>query len=223
MERHVEFYRNLSPFQRIHFEERCMRFLAETEIKGVGTTVAAIDKILLSASATIPIFAFPDWHYSNLNLIQVYPDTFNLDFETEGHGRNINGLVGTGFMADKMFISQKALRKGFLLEGDKRNTAIHEFIHLIDMMDGEVDGIPKILMDQQHCIPWLMMMDQKINEMANQPLDIRQYGASSRIEFFAVLAEYFFERPKLLHKNHPELYEMLEQMFHQNMRERVKG
>jgi len=223
MHKHVEFYRNLEGFQKIHFEERCMMFLSETDIVGVGTTVAAIDKIFLSASATIPIFAFADWHYTNLTTINVYPDTFNLDFKTQGPSRNINGLVGTGFMADKMYISQKSLRHGFLLEGDKRNTAIHEFVHLIDMMDGEVDGIPKILMEQQHMVPWLMMMDHTINEMIDGKIDIRDYGATSRIEFFAVLAEYFFERPKLLKDKHPELYDMLEMMFKQDMRKKVKG
>lgn len=223
MAKHVEFYRNLSPFQKIHFEERCMHFLAETDVKGVNTTIAAIDKVLLSASAIIPIFAFPDWKYTNLSVVHIYPGPFSLDFKTKGPDRNINGLVGTGFMADKMFISQKALRHGFLLEGDKRNTALHEFIHLIDMMDGEVDGIPKILMSQQHMVPWLMMMDHTIGEMLEKPIDIREYGATNRMEFFAVLAEYFFERPKLLEKNHPELYVMLEKMFRQDMKQRVRG
>jgi len=78
-------------------------------------------------------------------------------------------------------------------------------------------------MEQHHSIPWLMMMDHTINEMLDHPIDIRDYGATSRIEFFAVLAEYFFERPKLLNKKHPELYAMLEQMFKQDMRKKVKG
>jgi hypothetical protein len=38
-----------------------------------------------------------------------------------------------------------------------------------------------------------------------------------REEFFAVLSEYFFERPILLKKKHPELYEMLEEVFDQDL------
>ena len=223
LEKHVEFYRNLSEIQKIHFQERCMRFLSETKIVGVGCEIAAVDKVFLAASAIIPIFAFPDWHYTNLTLIQVYPGPFNLEFDNPKAYKNINGLVGTGFMADIMFISQKALRHGFLLESDKRNTAIHEFIHLIDMMDGEVDGIPKILMEQKHMMPWLMMMDHTMGEMMEKEIDIREYGATNRMEFFAVLAEYFFERPRLLERNHPELFEMLKTMFHQDPKTKVKG
>jgi len=40
--------------------------------------------------------------------------------------------------------------------------------------------------------------------------NIDMYGATNPTEFFAVISEYFFERPGLLKANHPELYEMLE-------------
>ncbi|WP_262503045.1 zinc-dependent peptidase [Polaribacter glomeratus] len=33
------------------------------------------------------------------------------------------------------------------------------------------------------------------------------------MEFLAVAGEYFFERPKLIKKKHPELYRMLETCF----------
>lgn len=48
--------------------------------------------------------------------------------------------------------------------------------------------------------------------------DINKYGGTSRIEFFAVASEYFFERPKLLSKKHTELYNILEDMFNQDMK-----
>ena len=43
--------------------------------------------------------------------------------------------------------------------------------------------------------------------------DIRKYGGTNQAEFFAVASEYFFERPELLEKKHPELYEMLMKCF----------
>jgi len=39
------------------------------------------------------------------------------------------------------------------------------------------------------------------------------YGATNTAEFFAVVSEYFFERPNELKTHHPELYGLLEQMF----------
>ena len=82
----------------------------------------------------------------------IYPDTFNHNFETEGAGRRILGMVGTGYMNGVMILSKKALRDGFSNTSDKRNTAIHEFVHLIDKMDGYIDGVPEILLKQSYCI-----------------------------------------------------------------------
>ncbi len=47
--------------------------------------------------------------------------------------------------------------------------------------------------------------------------DINPYGATNKAEFFAVASEYFFESPQLLQKKHPQLYDMLEQIFKQRM------
>jgi len=43
--------------------------------------------------------------------------------------------------------------------------------------------------------------------------DINVYGATNQAEFFAVVSEYFFERPQLLKEKHPELYGLLEKIF----------
>ena len=40
-------------------------------------------------------------------------------------------------------------------------------------------------------------------------------------EFFAVATEYFFERPGVMERKHPELYAMLSRVFNQNLRERA--
>ena len=45
---------------------------------------------------------------------------------------------------------------------------------------------------------------------------IRGYAYTNEHEFFAVLAEYFFKSPDLLEKKDPQLYGMLQEMFHQD-------
>jgi Mlc titration factor MtfA (ptsG expression regulator) len=44
--------------------------------------------------------------------------------------------------------------------------------------------------------------------------DINFYGATNDAEFFAVITEYFFEKPEELKHRHPELFDLLEHMFH---------
>ena len=94
------------------------------------------------------------------------------------------------------------------------NTAIHEFIHLIDKTDGEVDGIPEVLLQHQYTLPWVNMMRENMQKMMKgESEDIDLYAVTNQGEFFAVVSEYFFNRPDKLQEKHPELYAMLERMF----------
>ena len=213
---HVRFYQRLDDAGKQRFRDKVGSFLANVRIEGVGATIDEKDKIYVAASAVIPIFGFPDWEYRNLTDVLIYPDTFNTDYKFEGNNRSVLGMVGSGPMNGKMILSQRALREGFENTSDKNNTAIHEFVHLLDKSDGAVDGIPENLLAHQYTIPWLNLMQQQIEEIRKNRSDINPYGASDKSEFFAVISEYFFERPDLLKEKHPELYEYLEMIFKQD-------
>lgn len=216
----VNFYHALSSDERALFENKIQEFLLNCKITGVEVSIDIADKILVAASAIIPVFRFPEWRYSNLNEVLIYPNHFNEHFETSGEGRNILGMVGTGYMEGKMILSKSALHHGFANETDKKNTAIHEFIHLIDKLDGSVDGVPALLLEKQYTIPWLDLINKKNDEIYKKKSDINPYGGTNRAEFFAVASEYFFERPKLLAKKNPVLYEAMEEIFDHEMDDR---
>jgi len=215
--REVAFYNTLSQEEKKRFEFKIQEFLLNYRITGIQTDVTITDKLLVASSGVIPIFQFPKWRYLYLYEVLLYPARFNEDFETTGPDRNILGMVGTGYMEGKMILSKPALHHGFDNESDKKNTAIHEFIHLIDKADGVIDGIPKLLLERPYVLPWLDLIKEKIDEIYEEDSDINPYGGTSKIEFFAVASEYFFERPKLLAKKHPKLYNILEEIFDQDM------
>ena len=56
-------------------------------------------------------------------------------------------------------------------------------------------------------------MRKEIESILKDRSDINPYGATNEAEFFAVVSEYFFERPKLLKEKHPELYQLLSEIF----------
>jgi len=197
----VNFYNSLTEIEKSLFEYKIHEFILNYRITGITVDVEPV----------IPIFQFPTWRYTNLFEVLLYPDMFNEEFATTGPGRNILGMVGTGYMQGKMILSKPALHHGFDNSSDKKNTAIHEFVHLIDMQDGVIDGIPSLLLEQPYVLPWLDLINHKIDEIYEEKSDINPYGGTNRIEFFAVASEYFFERPKLLSKKHPKLYNILEQ------------
>ena len=213
LEEQVPFYQQLDENKKTEFENRVQRFLAQTKITGVNTKVGDLDKILIAASAVIPIFNFPGWEYVNLHEVLLYPDSFNHEFEQEGSHRSVIGMVGSDALNHVMILSQHELRQAFINKTGKDNTAIHEFVHLLDKTDGDIDGIPAFILDKKYIMPWLKLMQKEIQMIAENRSDINPYGATNEAEFFAVVSEYFFERPKLLKEKHPDLYELLEKIF----------
>ena len=215
----VAFYQNLTTTKKQIFEQKIAAFLATVKIEGVGVEVNPLDKILIASSAVIPIFGFSEWTYKNLGSVVLYPNTFNKDFQFEEGDRNIMGMVGNGFMNGQMILSQSALRHGFSKSAGKENTGIHEFVHLLDNSDGFTDGIPENLMAHEYTLPWLKMMHEEMERIEKNKSDINFYALTNQAEFFAVVAEYFFEQPDSLKDKHPKLYEQLSKVFEQDLAE----
>ncbi|MBI2731490.1 MAG: zinc-dependent peptidase [Sphingobacteriales bacterium] len=209
----VKFYRQLDESGKNHFEKRVEQFLTAVKITGVNAVVEDLDVILIAAGAVIPVYPIADWQYINLHEILLYPGSFNEDFDQEGTDRNIAGMVGTGAMQNIMILTKWQLRQGFINNHDARNTAIHEFVHLIDKMDGTIDGVPEIILERKYVDRWKQLMNTTIEQMRTYGSDINSYGATNTKEFFAVISEYFFEQPEQLKINHPELYEMLVRIY----------
>jgi len=209
----VSFYQQLDEAKKTEFENRVQQFLSQVRITGVKTVVEDLDKVLIAASAIIPIFNFPGWEYIHLHEVLLYPNSFNHDFEQQGNSRDVLGMVGNGALNHVMILSQHQLRQAFIKKTGKENTAIHEFVHLVDKTDGDIDGIPAFILEKKYIQPWLQLMQHEIKLINEDQSDINPYGATNEAEFFAVVSEYFFERPKLLKEKHPELYDLLEKIF----------
>ncbi len=218
----VPFYQQLNETKQKEFEERTILFLTQVKITGVKTTVEDTDRVLIAASAVIPIFNFRGWEYKNLHEVLLYPDSFDHDFEQQGAGRNILGMVGSGALNHVMILSQFELRQAFTNKTGKTNTVIHEFVHLVDKTDGDIDGVPTAILEKKYIVPWLQLMRKEIELIHDDNSDIDPYGTTSEAEFFAVASEYFFEHPALLQEKHPELYDLLVKIFSPDSTQKTK-
>lgn len=212
---YVGYYHNLDSNDKLRFEQKVAEFFSTVKIEGIGLDMTTLDELLIASSAVIPIFGFTDWQYKNLSSVLLYPDTFNKDFQFEGGERNITGMVGTGYMNGQMILSRSALRHGFSKSAGKENTAIHEFVHLLDKSDGATDGVPENLMGHEYTLPWIKMMHEEMARIEDNQSDINPYAVTNEAEFFAVVSEYFFEKPELLKEKHPDLYHALSRIFAQ--------
>jgi len=221
LQQFVGFYNALYNDEKRLFEQRMQQFLSKVRITGVGTVVDDMDRVFIAASAVIPIFGFKNWEYPNLNEVLLYPNAFDNDLSTTGYdGESYGGMVGWGVLQNQMMLSQADLRAGFFYAESSRHTGIHEFVHLIDKTDGATDGIPENIMDKQYVLPWLHLMQKEIERIEQGQSIIHPYGATNKAEFFAVASEYFFKRPDLLKTDHPELYQLLQQIFQQKGKEK---
>jgi len=210
---YVAFYSGLDEEAKKRFEDKFQKFLSAVKITGANAEVEDIDCVLIGAASVIPVFFIPDWEYVNLREILLYPGNFNTDFDQEGNNRMISGMVGSGALQNVLIISKWDLRQGFINSKTNRNTAIHEFIHLIDKMDGSLDGVPELLLPRKLIAQWQQLIQSTMEQIRRGESDIDAYGATSPVECFAVVSEYFFEQPGLFRSIHPELNEMLEQIF----------
>jgi len=203
----VPFYKKLSQDKKELFDYKVLEFLSNVKIVGVKTSVTGEDKLLIACSAIIPIINFPTWKYNNLRVIFLHPRTMLI------HGKKVLGLVGHGIMKDKMLLSKDALHFGFRYSDDKRHTALHEFMHLIDMADGEADGVPKLIMKRPEIVPWVQMMNAKLGKMVQPKASGETDLSRERAELLSNLTEYFFEKPEEFKEQEPDLYKEMEKMF----------
>lgn len=211
----VAYFNALDDEQQKRFRLMVKVFLDETRITGIKTDVDETTRVLVAASAIIPVFNFEDWEYTKLGEVLIYPASFSRDYQTEGNAsRNILGMVGTGHLSGVMILSKPSLISGFDIANDKENVGIHEFAHLVDGADGAIDGIPPGV-PVEVARSWIEWVGKELDDPPAKHSHIRRYAYTNEAEYFAVLVEYFFEAPEILERKNPELYQMLTKMFRQ--------
>lgn len=216
LEQNINYYTFLNSDEKTKFRQRIHIFLFNVQITGIKTTITDLDKIRIASSAIIPVFNFPHWEYNFLEEVLLYPNDFTIKIKKK-ESPKMKGLVGgNGYFNGKMMFSRKALEEGFQNNQDNMNVGIHEFAHLIDKEDNQIDGVPDILLKNYSTAAWIDLMQNKISEILKNKSDIRAYGSTRSAEFLAVTTEYFFERPIIMKKKHPKLYAFMSNMYKQN-------
>lgn len=221
LESRVLYYRGLDDVEKERFHRMALTILDEVRITGIRTDVDTTTRVLVAASAVIPVFGFPEWEYERLGEVLIYPTSFDRDYQTDrkdDRSPDILGMVGTGHLTGVMILSKDDLLHGFDDDRDRRNVGIHEFAHLVDRADGAIDGVPPGL--RRSIAPWRREIRETLAK-SHLAADIDPYAFTNEAEFFAVLTEYFFESPDLLQRKHPGIYSSLEALFQQDTRSRL--
>ncbi len=194
----------------------------------VGAGGLALDltmKIVIAAQACVEILAFEHGirAFDGWYEVIVYPDTFVVDREE----MDAAGVVHAGRRA----LSGEAWRRGPVIlswadvERDSfrlhpgHNVVIHEFAHKLDMLNGRADGFPPLHPDMPIEV-WSRSLSEAYEDLIERTAHhhgaINPYATTDPAEFFAVICEYFFTAPQLLHEAYPHVYEQLSAYFRQD-------
>lgn len=210
----VAFYAALNDADQDRFRKLVQIFLGEVRVTGIRTEIDDTIRLLVAASAVIPIFGFQDWDYHRLGEVLVYPDAFNDQYQTDAHDRHILGLTGLASLSGVMILSKPALLEGYHGDYGKENVGIHEFAHLVEQ-EAESHGLPPEV-PHDTVRQWVAFVARELADPKHNRAHMNRYGYTNEHEFFAVLTEYFFKSPDILKHHDPALYEMLREIFHQD-------
>ncbi|MEO0322789.1 MAG: zinc-dependent peptidase [Myxococcota bacterium] len=217
LEERVAYYQSLAAPERRRFESEVAVFLNEQRVNGPrGAPLEDDLRVLVAASAVALAFGRPGYRYPTTRDVVVYDDAFGDDYEVDAGGP----ILGMVHSQGPILFSAKALRAGFRGAHDGRNVGYHELAHVIDFDGGPADGVPA-LMPLARIAPWTRVMAEESRQLrrrlkGRRKSVLRPYALTNEAEFFAVATEVFFEQPKRLAAEHPELYDLLRETYRQD-------
>ncbi len=215
LRKQVAFFLALDDAGKDRFRQLIQIFLDEVRITGIRTDVDETIRVLVAASAVIPIFGFQDWEYHRLHEVLIYPDAFDDAYRTHGgEEAQMLGMVGLHHLSGVMILSKPALLAGFSPQPGAHNVGVHEFAHLIEQEAGEYGLPPEV--PWMAVRQWIRYVARELARPSSRRTHVSDYAYTNEHEFFAVLAEYFFTSPDLLKHRDPALYGLLRDLFHQD-------
>ncbi len=216
--RNLPVYRRMPTDLQFQLQHRIKQFLHEKYFTGVaGQTITDEVRVTIAASACLLLLNRKTAVYAGLKYILVYPDAFLVQQEkVDSAGLSFtrpSGLLGQSWSNGKVILSWADVLKGNRQFDDGSNVALHEFAHQLDHESGVTNGAP-LLGNKFRYQRWAEVLTREYEALQRAAFRgdatlLNHYGATEPAEFFAVVTEVFFEKPRELAAEHPALFEEL--------------
>lgn len=214
-----------SPDDIAQLRDMATLFLAEKEFTGVdGLEVDNEMAVAIAAQACLPVLKLGLANYDGFVGIVVHADAVVAQREFVDDAGVVHAyeeeLSGEAMQGGPVMLSWFDVDDAAASAEVGYNVVIHEFVHVLDMRNGEADGVPA-LPDRAARDEWVRVLGDEYDAFcervdAEEDTLLDPYAAEAEEEFFAVASEAFFVAPDALKGEHPRLYELLRGYFRQD-------
>ena len=207
----VPLYRRVPPALRAELDVRIASWMAQVEFVGCnGLEVRDDMRLVIAAQACIPALRLEPRVFDHLYGVMLYPDEFWVEeSEVDEHTGVVTeggrALSGQTVDTDRIVLSWRDVEDAARSD-DGYNVVIHEVVHYLDHVGGGRASAQGGALAAEY-----RALCDAVDRGEETLID--PYGAEDPVEFLAVSAELFFERPGTLRREHPALYAALQAAF----------
>ena len=220
----------MTAVEKAHLRELATLFLHEKQFVGVQE-LQLTDAMCLSiaALACLPALGLGIACLSGWTEIIVYPGAFRVSRDEKDAAGVVHhqeqALVGESWSRGPLIVSWDDVEQDMQGKQSGRNVVIHEIAHKLDVLNGAADGFPPLHRDMD-IEAWSSSLSAAYESLVRQVQHhhracINPYAATNPAEFFAVISEYFFCSPQLLHTHFADVYRQLRFYYRQDPLQRI--
>jgi Mlc titration factor MtfA (ptsG expression regulator) len=213
--------------ERVQLRTLAARFLQDKEFHGAqGLTITDEIALSIAAQAVLPVLHLGLGWYDDFVGIVVHPGEVvarrtQVDETGVVHAYD-EVLVGEAMDQGPVMLSWHDVREAGTRFEDGYNVVIHEFVHKLDLRDGQADGCPPLgSRAARHA--WLEVLTRTYEafrervivaeRFGGEPTWLDPYGAQAIDEFFAVACEGYFVQRERFAREFPELVPLFDSFF----------
>lgn len=206
----VPFSERIPSASRRKFEADLMTFEHEKTFVGAGGfEVTEEARVVISAAAVRLVVFLKIGYLDRVSEIVIYPGAYR-------HPKRDGAILGEVSNWSTVVLSWEDVLAGLRNPQDGQDTATHEFAHVLDRASGAFNGTPTLRAREDYA-PWGQILSEHFLRLRNRGRKgrsiLRDYAATNEAEFFAVATEVFFERPGVMKRRAPDLYEELQRFY----------
>ncbi|MCK4865608.1 MAG: zinc-dependent peptidase [Gammaproteobacteria bacterium] len=209
-------------------KELSILFIDVKEFEGARGLIVSQHMILtIALQACLPILNLGLSKYKKWYTIILYPATFVTNRSVTDENGIVNqersSLLGEAWHKGPVILAWDETETAGIIDG--HNLVIHEFAHKLDMQNGVANGFPPLNFGMKRK-DWVNAFTRGFEHFQkrchkNELYGISCYGATSPAEFFSVISEVFFEKPKIIDEHYPDIYKQLCLYYRQSPIERL--